>query len=166
MTRLTATALLSLALATPLSAQEGALVTFKMLRPETALTMAQAALENCRNAGFQVGVSVVDRAGNLQVYLRDRFAGPHTVETAERKAWTAVSFRTGTLELGRIMSPETDSYGIRWIDKALPLGGGLPVLDGEGSIVAGIGVSGAPSPAADEVCAEAGIQAIEDEIAF
>ena len=31
-----------------------------------------------------------------QVVLRDRFAGPHTVPTATAKAWTAVSFRTGT----------------------------------------------------------------------
>jgi uncharacterized protein GlcG (DUF336 family) len=36
----------------------------------------------------------------------------------------------------------------------------------EGSIVAGIGVSGAPGPELDEVCAKDGIDAIEDDIAF
>jgi len=159
--------LAALTVAFPVSAQEEEpLVTFKTLRPELALRMAEAALESCRDAGFQVGVSVVDRSGVLQVFLRDRFAGPHTVETAERKAWTAVSFRTSTLELGRIMKPESDSFGIRFIGKALPLGGGQPVLDGDGSIVAGIGVSGAPSPEADETCADVGIEAIADDIAF
>jgi len=38
--------------------------------------------------------------GGTQVMLRDRYAGPHTPDTAERKAWTAVSFRADTLELG------------------------------------------------------------------
>lgn len=166
MKTLTGAALLSIAFAMPATAQEEALVTFKMLRPELALKMAQAAMESCRQAGYQVGVSVVDRSGILQVFLRDRFAGPHTVETAERKAWTAISFRASTLELGRIMTPESDTFGIRFIGKALPLGGGMPVLDGEGSIVGGIGVSGAPNPEADEVCAQAGIAAIEDDIAF
>lgn len=158
--------LLFIAFSMPATAEEEALVTFKMLRPELALRMAQAAMESCRDAGYQVGVSVVDRSGIPQVFLRDRFAGPHTIETAERKSWTAISFRASTLELGRIMTPDADTFGIRFIGKALPLGGGLPVLDGEGSIVAGIGVSGAPSPEADEVCAEAGIAAIEDDIAF
>lgn len=154
-------------IASPASAEDDeAMVTFKMLKPEIALRMAQAALESCRDAGFQVGVSVVDRSGIPQIFLRDRFAGPHTIETAERKAWTAVSFRASTLELGRIMTPDSDTYGIRFIGKALPLGGGLPVLDGEGSIVAGIGISGAPGPDADEVCAQDGIDAIADDIAF
>ncbi|MBT8410129.1 MAG: heme-binding protein [Alphaproteobacteria bacterium] len=167
MTRLCTAAILSVVLAAPAVAQdEEPLVIFKMLRPELALKMAQTALENCREAGFQVGVAVVDRFGVPQVFLRDRFAGPHTSETATRKAWTAVSFRASTLELGKVMNTESDSFGVRFISDALPLGGGMPVLDGDGSIVAGIGVSGAPSPAADEVCAEAGIEAIADEIAF
>jgi uncharacterized protein GlcG (DUF336 family) len=42
----------------------------------------------------------------------------------------------------------------------------LVVYSGEGSIVAGIGVSGAPGPELDEVCAQDGIDAIEDDIAF
>ena len=48
----------------------------------------------------------------------------------------------------------------------MPVGGGLPVLDGDGSLVAGIGVSGAPGDTLDEDCAAAGISAVEDEIAF
>jgi len=33
-------------------------------------------------------------------------------------------------------------------------------------MVAGIGVSGAPGPDLDDVCAQAGIDAVEDQIAF
>jgi uncharacterized protein GlcG (DUF336 family) len=42
----------------------------------------------------------------------------------------------------------------------------LVVFSGEGSIVAGIGVSGAPGPALDEMCAQFGVDAIQDTIAF
>ena len=46
---------------------------------------AQAALAHCRKAGYQVAVAVADRSGVLQVLLRDRFAGAHTVDVAHAK---------------------------------------------------------------------------------
>lgn len=145
---------------------DDAFVEFRSLKPEYATRMAQAALESCREAGYQVGVTVVDRMGVPQVFLRDRYAGAHVYETSRRKAWTAVSFRSGTSELAEATNPGTMSSGIRHISEALPLGGGLMVQDGDGSIVAGIGVSGAPGPDLDDECAEAGIAAIADDIAF
>lgn len=153
------------ALSGPASASDDAFAEFKVLTLETAQTAAQAALETCRERGFQVAVVVVDRFGETQVALRDRFAGSHTVSTATRKAWTAVSFRTSTLELGK-MTESGEMSAIRDLDMALALGGGLPIEAGEGGIVSGIGVSGAPSPSEDEGCAAAGIAAIEDAIAF
>ena len=47
-----------------------------------ASTAAWAALNDCKQRGYSVAVTVVDRGGNIQVQLRDRFAGPHTIETA------------------------------------------------------------------------------------
>ncbi len=152
--------------ATPVLAQdEPAVVEFGMLRPSLALELAQAALENCREQGYQVAVAVVDRAGLPQVILRDRFAGPHTIDTASGKAWTAVSFRAATLELDRSIKEGSLSQGLRDIPGALVLGGGLPV-ESAGSIVGGIGVSGAPGPEIDETCAKAGIDAISDRLDF
>jgi len=78
----------------------------RSLTPETALTAARAALDSCRKQGFQVAVAVTDRAGITQVLLRDRFAGPHTVEVATNKAWTAASFRTSTNALAVETQPE------------------------------------------------------------
>lgn len=146
--------------------EDNAFVSFQVLKPEVAQQMAQAALLACRNAGYQVGVTVVDRFGIPQVFLRDRFAGIHVYETSRRKAWTAVSFRTGTSELAASTAAGEISSGIRHLSVALPLGGGLVVYEGGGSIVAGIGVSGAPSPELDDECAQAGLDAIEDLIAF
>lgn len=147
-------------------ADDSAFVEFKVLKPELALQAAVAAMEHCRAEGYQVGVAVVDRFGVTQAFVRDRFAGAHTLETATRKAWTAVSFRSGTSELDLATRPETISAGIRQIGMALPLGGGLMIEEGGGSLVGGIGVSGAPGPDLDDICAEAGIAAIEDEIMF
>ena len=144
---------------------DDAFVTFQVLKPEVAWTAATAALENCRAGGYQVGVMVVDRFGIPQAYVRDRFAGLHVFETARRKAWTAVSFRTDTLALGELTAPGEMMSAIRDLSTPLALGGGL-VIQASGSIVAGIGVSGAPGPDIDADCAQAGIDAIMDEIAF
>lgn len=145
--------------------EDEALVTYKMLKPDLAMELATAAMQHCRDNGYQVGVSVVDRSGTLQVFLRDRFAGAHTVETATRKAWTAVSFRTNTSDLDPVTRPQGDAYGLRFISQALPLGGGIMIESG-GSMVGAVGVSGAPGPHLDDECAEAGIAAIEDQLGF
>jgi uncharacterized protein GlcG (DUF336 family) len=151
---------------TAAQADDGAFVEFKVLKPELAIQAAVAAMEHCRANGYQVGVAVVDRFGVTQAFVRDRFGGAHTIETATRKAWTAVSFRSGTSELDLATRPDAISAGIREISMALPLGGGLMIESGDGSLVGGIGVSGAPGPDIDDECAEAGIAAIEDEIMF
>ena len=142
-----------------------ALVSFSVMKPEIAIKLAQAAMESCRGEGAQVAVAVVDRFGNLQMLLRDRFAGPHTPETARRKAWTAISFRNDTLALTEIAKPGAEAYGANFITDALILGGGVPVEAG-GSIVGGVGVSGAPGGDIDDECARAGIEAVAADLAF
>ncbi|CAA7624837.1 conserved exported hypothetical protein [Magnetospirillum sp. LM-5] len=136
-----------------------------MLTPEVALKAAQAALESCRKNGWQAAVAVVDRGGNVQALLRDRYAGPHTPGVATGKAWTAVSFRTNTTDLVAMTGPGMPQAGLRNVPGATILGGGLKI-ESAGSIVAGIGVSGAPGGDADDVCAKAGIKAIEDALNF
>ena len=70
--------------AAPAFAQSGTFQV-KQMTPEAAAKAARAALEECRKRGYQVAVAVVDRAGVAQALIRDRFAGPHTVETAINK---------------------------------------------------------------------------------
>lgn len=149
----------------PAHAEEHALFTTKSLTPETALKAVSAAMDKCRAEGYQVAVSVVDRMGNQQAMLRDRYAGAHTPETARRKAWTATSFRTNTSDLVEPTQAGTQQSGVRQVSGALMLGGGM-LIDAGGSLVGAIGVSGAPNGDADDVCARAGIAAIEDDISF
>ena len=137
----------------------------KSLTPETALVAAKAAMESCRKQGYQVAVAVVDRAGLTQVFLRDRFAGAHTVEVATNKAWTAASFRTSTLSLAAETQAGRPMSGLRSIPRLLAAGGGV-LIEGGGAVFGAIGVSGAPGGEADDACAKAGIKAIEDAIEF
>lgn len=146
------------ALATPAWAAEATFAS-RSLTVETALKAAQTALEHCRKAGYQVGVAVTDRSGVLQVYLRDRFAGAHTVEVAARKAWTAASFRMTTTSLAAETQAGKSMSGIRGAPNVMAIGGGLPI-EAAGAVVAAIGVSGAPGGDADDACAKAGIDAI------
>ncbi len=159
---------LGLALLAPaaLAGPDDAFVEFRSLKPEFVLRMAQAAMDHCQEQGFQVGVTVVDKSGVPQAFLKARFAGSHVYETSYRKAWTAASFRTNTTELAASTQAGLPASAIRELSLALPLGGGLMVQDGEGALVAAIGVSGAPGGDADDVCAQAGIDAIADDLAF
>lgn len=137
----------------------------KSLTPETALTAAKAALESCRKKGYQVAVAIVDRGGLTQVLLRDRFAGPHTVDVATNKAWTASSMRMSTTAFGVETQAGKPMSGLRSHPRVMAAGGGV-VIEGGGSVFGGIGVSGAPGGDADEACAQAGLKAIADALEF
>jgi uncharacterized protein GlcG (DUF336 family) len=160
------TALVAAMLLAPLPARaQDALVSFKVLSPDAALELAQAALSECRKRGYQAAVAVVDRFGVTQVMLRDRFAGPHTPSTAAGKAWTAVSFRINTTELAAASKEGTPQSGVRDLPGAVVLGGGL-LIEAGGSLVGAVGVSGGPGGDADDACAKAGIDAVRDKLDF
>ena len=135
----------------------------KVLTPETALKAARAALERCRSSGYQVAVAVSDRMGVVQVLLRDRFAGPHTVDLATSKAYTAASFRMNTSELQEATQAGRPQSGIRNRPGVAAVAGGMTIEAG-GTLIGAIGVSGAPGGKEDDVCAAAGIAAIRDEL--
>jgi len=145
------------------SAAAQATFTVRVLTPETALKAAQAALKKCRDGGYQASVAVVDRMGVLQVLLRDRFAGPHTPDLARAKAYSAVSFRTDTSALAEATQPGRPQSGLRNRPDVAAVGGGL-MIQASGSLLGGIGVSGAPGGSEDERCAAAGIEAIREDI--
>ena len=147
------------------AAAEPATYTVRQLTTESALKAAQAALASCRASGYQVSVAVVDRQGLLQAQLRDRFAGPHTIEVSLDKAWTAASTRTSTAEVQRITRPGEPLAALRNVPRITALGGGIPI-EAAGSLLGAIGVSGAPGGEADEACAKAGIAAIAEDLEF
>lgn len=135
----------------------------RLMTPETALKAALAGQAACRKAGFQVAIAVVDRTGQVQVVLRDRFAGMHTVDAAIDKAWTAVSFKMNTTGLVKATTAGTAASGIRHMPRALAVGGGM-LVEAAGSPYGAVGVSGAPSGDNDDHCARAAIDAVIDDL--
>jgi uncharacterized protein GlcG (DUF336 family) len=151
--------------APPVLADDGAIAVYKSLSPETALAAAQAALKKCRDNGFQVAVAVVDRFGQPQVMLRDRFAGQLAADTATSKAYTALSFRSPTSDLAKSVRSGQMDPGLARLPHVAMLAGGLPI-EASGTLLGGIGVSGAPGGDKDEECGKAGLDAIRDRIEF
>ena len=158
--------LVGLALALPLAAAaQQATFAVRSITPEAALRAARAALAACAAGGYQVAVTVTDRAGIPLVMLRDRFAGPHTPDTAANKAWSALSFKIDTLALARMTEPGQASAGMRSLPRVVAVGGGR-TIESAGSIVGAIGVSGAPGGEADDGCAGKGIAEIAADLEF
>lgn len=120
----------------------------------------QASLDACSKDGYRVSVAIVDRAGVLRAMARSDGAGPHTVDSSRKKAYTAASLRRPTTELAELVTKVQALQALRDMnDQVLILGGGLPIEIG-GEIVGGIGVGGAPGAHLDDACAQAGLDAI------
>lgn len=119
-----------------------------------------AAVEACKKDGYRVSVSVVDRAGVLRAMGRADGAGPHTVDSSRKKAYTAASVRRPTSELADLLAKVPTLQALRDMNnEILILGGGLPIEIG-GDVVGGIGVGGAPGAHLDDACAQQGLDAI------
>ena len=159
--------LLALALL-PTARGEEVLYYFASLSVEQANQAAMHAMLDCRKRGYSVAVAVVDRGGIMQAFVRDRLAGPHTVETAYRKAWTANSFRQTTNDLAGMLQEGRIPNQVQHNPGALLVGGGM-LVQAKGQIIGAIGVSGAPPgkserDSIDGACAQAGLAAIQDAL--
>jgi len=147
--------------ASPVQAEDDSpVVSIKRLRMETALQIAQAAIAQCRKEGVQISVTVVDRGGHPQVVLRDVLAMDLTLTVSRQKAYSAMSFNSATSALEKRF---TTMYAVPKIDGLVMSAGGVPITAG-GTILGGVGVSGAPSGLTDEKCARAGVEAVSADL--
>lgn len=136
------------------------LITIKRLSLEMALKLAQAAIAQCRKDGLQVAVTVMDRGGHPQVVLRDVLAPDLTLTISREKAYTAMSFNSPTSAMEKRF---TAPFSVGKVEGLVFSAGGLPIT-AAGSIVGGVGVSGAPSGTQDERCARAGLDAVSADL--
>lgn len=136
------------------------LITIKRMSLEMALKLAQAAIAQCRKDGLQVAVTVIDRGGHPQVVLRDVLAPDLTLTISREKAYTAMSFNSPTSAMSQRF---TEPFSVGKVEGLVFSAGGLPIT-AAGSLVGGVGVSGAPSGKQDERCARAGLDAIETDL--
>lgn len=148
------------ALSTTLSAQALELPTQSYLPLSTAQELANTALEACDKEGYNVSVTVVDAAGLTRAQIRADKAGPHTLESSRKKAFTSASMGRPTADYAALIKKMPEVAGLRDMDpNILILGGGLP-LQVNGDKVGGIGVGGAPGGHLDQACAQAAIDAV------
>jgi len=133
-------------------------ISVKRLSLDTTTKIAQATIDACRKKGIQIAVTVVDRHGLVQNVMRDTVAPTISLKISRQKAFTAANFSAPTSQLAdRANTP------IARIDGLVMSAGGLPIQIG-GHVFGGVGVSGAPSGETDEECAQAGIDAVADDL--
>jgi len=138
------------------------LLTHRDLSNAMAKTVAETAIDSCAAKGYAVSAVVVDRDGEVIVAMRADNAGPHTMENARRKAYTARSFRTATSEYAKRYADNNPVVHQQvTLPNVIAIPGGLPVKVG-GDVIAGVGVSG--SPGADEPCVQAGLDKVADQL--
>ena len=145
----------ALTLAAPAAAQ---LVQRKDLSLSVALGIANGALDACKAMGYAASVVVVDRAGATLVSLRGDGSGPHTVENARRKAYTANTFKMTTQKFIEDMKTRPVRREQTTLPNVIAINGGVPIKVGNDTI-GGVGLSG--SPGKDEECVNAGLEKVK-----
>jgi len=106
-------------------------------------------------------VVVVDRDGLPVAMIRGDGAGLHTPEGADRKAYTARTFGRPSATFVKRLVERPDIVGSLQYTRVLALAGGRPVKSGNEAVGA-VGVSG--SPGKDDVCSQAGIDKVADQL--
>jgi len=145
--------------AAPVAASAAAstsLGTTHFLTLAAAKKASDTAMSSCKAKGYAVSVAVVDRGGIVITQQRADGATGATVQVSLGKASASAGFQSPTSGLQEAAKTNPGMINIEGFN-ILP--GGLPVALG-GGVVAGIGVSGAPSGDIDAACAAAGIKAI------
>src|SRR6266853_3551195 len=128
------------------------------LANERNLTLA---MDKCKSLGFKVSVAVIDRAGLEMVMLRGDGAGLHTPEGADRKAYTARTFRAPSAAFLKRVLDDPAAHASEEYTRVLALPGGLPIKVGD-DVVGAVGVSG--SPGKDDDCSQAGIDKVAAQL--
>ena len=139
----------------------GGILTLRNISVDLALEAAKAALDAARARGYDVAVAVSDRSGHLLVLLRSDAAGPHLIDSARRKAFTAASSRSRTSAMSKAIDDRSgvpDPHLVH-LENVLMVGGGVPIFVAS-ELVGAIGVGGSPGSIHDEECADAGIERI------
>tara|TARA_B100000315_G_C14431575_1_gene520376 strand:+ start:242 stop:697 length:456 start_codon:yes stop_codon:yes gene_type:complete len=106
-------------------------------------TLMKEGIAYCQSAGRPSSIAVVDMGGNLRGVLRPEKGRIANVDIAYKKAWTAVAFQRPTEMVRPVMLPGALGYGLTHTDERICIvSGGFPIMDEDGDMIGGIGVSG------------------------
>jgi glc operon protein GlcG len=143
-----------------------ALDTLPILSLDVAKKMADACVAKAMQQGWKMNVTVVDVGANPIVFNRMIGAYLGSAEISKMKAETSAKFPFATRvfeELGYGKDHKGGALpGIVEVPGIIAFAGGLPIMAGKAQLGA-IGVSGGTADE-DEQCAQAGIDAVKDEL--
>jgi uncharacterized protein GlcG (DUF336 family) len=150
------------ALATmPVSAQS--VINTHRLSHSLANEAVAEAVGACAKQGYHVTAVLLDDSGKHQAILRGDGADIHTLDSAEMKAYTAVSFRTDTIDIVERAKKGEPPSAIAKDPKMILAQGGVVIKVGS-EVVGAIGVGGGPGNNIDTNCARAGLAKIADRL--
>jgi len=168
-TSVAATAALAQPLPTPASyppvvGEKGVIATHE-ISLDMAEKIARAGVDACRKMGFHTTMVVIDSGGTMKAFLRDDKTGPHTINLAQDKAYTALtlagrfatSLAFATARNSTLGSPMSNIRGVTGV------GGGVPIKY-HGEVIGAVASSGAVGGDKDELCSQAGIDAVADQL--
>lgn len=111
--------------------------------------------------GWKMVIAVVDDGGHLKHFSRMDNAFRKSIDIALLKAETSSGFPRSSRQLGEVARQRAP--GIEHVPGLVTFAGGLPVLTARGEHIGAVGVSGG-TPDQDEACAQAGLDAVRDEL--
>ncbi len=161
--RILATALAASLLAAAAGAQAQAVRTERTLTLALAQQVALETVNACAANGYAVAATVADRAGTVRAMLRADNAGPHTLASSERKAWTSASARNTTSAMMEGAQKNPGAANLVHLPGFLLLGGGVPIRAGN-EVIGAVGVGGAPGGHLDEQCAVAALEKVKGQL--
>lgn len=131
---------------------------------DQAAALCRALRLRAREQGFRVVAAVCDAGGNAVALQRDDDAYIASVDVASNKAFTAVSLKMTTEQVGRLAQPGAPLYGVQHTNQGriVIFGGGAPLMR-DGVIVGGLGVSGGSAEQDTALC-DYGVQLFEKEM--
>lgn len=130
----------------------------KTLSLDVAKKIAAAAEAKAIEKNINVVISICDDSGNLKYFQRMDNTSYGSIRISQLKAKTSASMPISSKALSeRSAKMPTNPYSA--IPDILLLGGGLPIITEDNQHIGSIGISGA-TPELDELCAQAGLDAI------
>jgi uncharacterized protein GlcG (DUF336 family) len=144
---------------------EKGVVTTHELSLDLAEKIARAGIDACRKMGFHTTMVVIDTGGTLKAFLRDDKTGPHTVTLAQDKAFTALTLASRFATSGAFATARNSTLGspMSNIRGVTGVAGGVPVKY-RGEVIGAVASSGAVGGDKDELCSQAGIDAVADQL--
>ncbi|HLB42934.1 MAG TPA: heme-binding protein [Gammaproteobacteria bacterium] len=134
----------------------------KALSLEMAKKMADGAEKKAIEKQINIAIAIMDNHGNLKYYRRMDENNFISVRMSQLKAMTSASIPLSTKALAE-RNKGMDNGPYLGVPDIVLLEGGLPIITKDGQHIGSIGISGA-NPELDGVCAQAGIDAIAEDL--